>query len=171
MEFKTLRLMSQSLWRSLLGTTESCNSEDTSNNQVLAQPVKGTMVSQEMSQVVQTQPHAVMDFDETMTDIDVSTVARRLQFFRPVFMEAEAFGIFVTRRDTATTANLDAAEQVRLLDVLSVASAFMGNCDEEAKQFEHWLIPSDARDAKPRQMWGEVQQRGDSYRISLVDRW
>lgn len=101
---------------------------------------------------------------------DVSVLAQRFLFASRVFVEAEAFGVTVTRRPRACVEVLDASEMARLLDLLSHASARLQECQEGEVEFPMWVVSSDCRDAKPRPVWLVLcQLDGRGYRISLSD--
>jgi hypothetical protein len=103
------------------------------------------------------------------SDVDVSHVSRMVHFWSPVVLDSETFGVLVTRRSCATGTNLVPQECARLLDLLVAAKEFMGQCEEEPRQFELWVISSDSRDAKPRNVWLELKKQAGAYRISLTD--
>lgn len=106
--------------------------------------------------------------------VDVSTIAAQavLLFGGGVRMDAEAFGVTVSRRDGATQASLSPHERGRLLDVLCHAHAVHGQCNElqPAVTFPVWIVSSDARDSKPRATWLALTRddRG-GYVIGLSD--
>ncbi len=128
---------------------------------------KGTM--QEL-QAQNTTPMKFVFVESPQTnDVDVSYTGRMVQFWSPVVLDAETFGVLVTRRTGASGTNLVPQESARLLDVLVAAKEFMGQCEEEPRQFNLWVISSDARDAKPRNVWLELKKQAGAYRISLTD--
>lgn len=101
---------------------------------------------------------------------DVSVLAQRFLFASPVLVDAEAYGVTVTRRQGAGVAELDPPEEARLLDLLSHASARLHECQEGEVEFPMWVVSSDCRDAKPRPVWLVLGQlEGGGYRISLSD--
>ena len=85
--------------------------------------------------------------------IDVSNTAQAVLFCCPVLMDAEAFGVTVTRRDGARPDNLSADERTRLLDVLCHAQGFQTQAFEREHRFPIWIVSSDARDARHRTHW------------------
>lgn len=101
-------------------------------------------------------------------DLDVSAAAAVFGFARPVHMEAESFGVLVTRRPGARADALRGYEQARLLSVLASAAEFIGQCDEEPRQVQHWEIPSDSRDGLPRCMWIQLEIAAGGYRLVLT---
>lgn len=101
--------------------------------------------------------------------VDVSQVARHIHFWSPVVLDNEAFGVMVTRREGTNSANLLPRESARLLDLLIAAKEFLGQCEQEPKQFDVWAIPSDSRDGRPRNIWLEMRMDAGAYRIVLAD--
>jgi hypothetical protein len=101
--------------------------------------------------------------------IDVSTHAKRMHFALPVRMEMEAIGVLVTRRPMAREDNLTPYESARLLDVIAHASEFCGHCDDEPKQFNVWVVQSDSRDGKARNIWLQLEILSGSYLIRMTD--
>lgn len=103
-------------------------------------------------------------------DHDVSIAAQRFLISAPVFMDAEAFGVTVSRRPQATPAMLTNYEMARLLDVLSHAQVKVHESPEGESEFPMWLVSSDCRDAQPRVVWLIISRHdGTGYRISLSD--
>lgn len=84
-------------------------------------------------------------------------------------IEAEAFGVLITRRPMATENDLTAYETARLLDVLFHAREFIGQCDEEPRQFNMWVLPSDACDSKARNLWLQLEVTTAGYHIRMTD--
>lgn len=100
--------------------------------------------------------------------VDVTSVAGQLMIPGPVFMDAEAFGVAVSRRQDARESLL-AIERTRLLDVLCHARVLLSTGLEDAQAFQVWLVPTDAGDGKPRLVWFKLSKPGDSYLIELND--
>lgn len=100
--------------------------------------------------------------------VDVSHTAQKAHFGRPVVVEAETFGVLVTRHSTLVENGLTTQEQSRLLDLLIAAKEFMGACDDEPRQFEFWAIPSDARDQKARMVWINMELNGGRYELVMT---
>ncbi len=103
--------------------------------------------------------------------IDVSAAATAALLFGRVFMDAEAFGVAVSRRPGAEGSNLTPYERGRLLDVLCHAQAIQRTCNaQQEASFPVWIVSSDARDAKPRAQWLVMcLQEDGSYLIRLSD--
>ena len=102
--------------------------------------------------------------------IDVSRQARRLSGPARVFMDAEAFGVLVTRRPDANATSLSSYEDSRLLDVLVHMKDVLPRCEDSGCEFQIWAISSDARDAKARCHWVSLEKGNDgSYRLSMTD--
>lgn len=99
--------------------------------------------------------------------INVTTFATLFGFGLPVRMEAETFGVLVTRRPGASTADVRPYERSRLLATLATVVPYLGCCDEEPCQAEHWVIPSDSMDGLARCMWVQLAIEGDGYVISM----
>ncbi len=98
-------------------------------------------------------PH-VEESDKPTHRVDVSAAAQDVLLYGAVSMDAEAFGVTVSRRLGAAPANLTPYERGRLLDVLCHAHAVHRRCTpEEEVTFPIWIVSSDARDAKPRAQW------------------
>lgn len=114
-------------------------------------------------------PSLGVRMDSPTHTVDVTPLARYVQFGRPVLLDAETFGVTVTRRETADTSNLTPPEAARLLDLLIAAKPFIGCCDEELRQFEHWVVSSDARDNRPRCVWMQISLSGANYVITMTD--
>lgn len=106
--------------------------------------------------------------DEALKPVDVTQTANSLMFHGQVFMDAEAFGVAVTRRQDARKA-LSAVERTRLLDVLCHADIYRGACESEAKAFQVWLVPTDAQDGKVRLTWFQIRKESGRYVIELND--
>lgn len=100
--------------------------------------------------------------------VEVSHIANKVHFGHPVFVEAETYGVLVTRRSASEAHSLTTHENTRLLDLLIAAKEFMGGCDEEARQFEFWAIPSDARDHKARMVWISMEFKGGQYELTMT---
>lgn len=107
----------------------------------------------------------------TIKAIDVSTAAVAVLLFGKVLMDAEAFGVTVSRRPGAEGTNLTSYERGRLLDVLCHAQAFQRTCStQQEANFPVWIVSSDARDAQPRAQWLVMSMQEDgSYLIRLSD--
>lgn len=102
--------------------------------------------------------------------IDVSRHARRLIVTASVLMEAEAFGVLVTRRPDANVTSLSSYESSRLLDVLVHMKEALPRCEDSGCDFQIWTISSDARDAKARCHWVSLEKGADGrYRLSMSD--
>ncbi|GEM_PF-2220045 len=102
--------------------------------------------------------------------IDVSAYAASALMFGDVRMDAEAFGVTVTRRVDASLDNLSPYERARLLDVLWHAQRKQLACLEGEQAFPVWTISSDARDAQPRNIWLIISRTPQgSYLIGLSD--
>lgn len=112
---------------------------------------------------------ALASTEQTAERVDVTATAISLHFALDVYMDAEAFGVAVTRRQGAANQQLTPDERARLLDVLCHAQIYQAKCHIEEKVFQVWLVPSDARDAKPRLMWLTIRRGTDAYFISLSD--
>lgn len=106
--------------------------------------------------------------EEALKRVDVTHTANSLMFHGEVFMDAEAFGVAVTRRQEARKA-LNTVERTRLLDVLCHAEIYRGACQSEAKAFQVWLVPTDAQDGKVRLTWFQIRKDSGSYVIELND--
>lgn len=104
--------------------------------------------------------------------VDVSLLAQAVLLFGNVRMDAEAFGVTVSRRQGAATSALTPNERDRLLDVLCHAHAVRGQCKtlRHAVTFPVWVVSSDASDPKPRVTWLVLtrDERG-GYVIGLSD--
>lgn len=85
--------------------------------------------------------------------VNVSPFADRLNIVAEVWMEAEAFGVLVTRRPGARVDELTSYEESRLLDVLVHMKEALSRCDDDGCEFNLWAIPSDSRDSKARAHW------------------
>ena len=107
----------------------------------------------------------------TINRIDVSTVAQAVLLFGTVLMDAEAFGVTVSRRPGANGQNLTPYERSRLLDVLCHAQAIQRTCNaQQEASFPVWIVSSDARDSQPRSQWLVMSlQDNGSYFIRLSD--
>lgn len=117
-----------------------------------------------------TQPGSTMI--EQASHVDVSRQARRLCLSSRVLIEAEAFGVLVTRRPGAGASALSSYEEARLLDVLVHMKDALVRCEEGNGECEFpvWTISSDARDVKPRAIWITLQKEQDeSYRLAMSD--
>lgn len=103
--------------------------------------------------------------------VDVSRYARRLSVGVSVVMDAELFGILVTRRPDAKIATLSSYEEGRLLDVLVHMREALPRSDESGGEFHIWAISSDAGDAKARVHWVTMKRNtdGGNYRLSMSD--
>ena len=102
--------------------------------------------------------------------IDVSHQCSRLNGPAHVFMEAEAFGVLVTRRPGADPTLLSSYEDSRLLDVLVHMKDALPRCEESGCEFQIWAISSDARDAKARCHWVSLEKGNDgSYLLFMTD--
>lgn len=99
--------------------------------------------------------------------IDVSSYAQSALMFGDVSMEAEAFGVAVTRRQDAKVDNLDALERARLLDVLLHAQKVQMDCIEGQRTFNLWAISSDARDMQPRNLYLTMRRLHGRFVIRL----
>lgn len=133
---------------------------------------KGKMLTHYSTQTVSVDPTALypgQQLQEQCLVVDITSVAQKLHFWRKVNMDAEAFGVLVTRRPCTDASDLLEHEATRLLAVLVEAKEFMGQVDAEAKQFEIAAIPSDARDGKARTFWCELASQNDAYLITLAD--
>ena len=118
------------------------------------------------------QPHGQVE--EPATQVDVSASALAMSLALAVKLDAEAFGVTVTRRPGANERNLTGCERARLLAVLAEAKDLLMKCDAhysdtEEKQFPFWVVSSDARDAKPRMLWLEIRVEPNGYAIGLTD--
>lgn len=116
-------------------------------------------------------------------EVDVSQVAAAAALYGTVLMDAEAFGVTVTRRPGATGPQLAARprtgdrmalsphERGRLLDVLCHAQAVQGKCSiTQETSFPVWIVSSDARDAQPRAVWLVMTRRpSGAFHIKLSD--
>lgn len=102
------------------------------------------------------------------TPVDVSASARCFGFARSVHMDAEAFGVLVTRRPAAQAAELRPYERARLLAALASLAEYVGQCDEEPRQVEHWVISSDSRDNLPRCLWIQLEVTPVGYLVTLT---
>lgn len=107
--------------------------------------------------------------EKAATRVDVTSAAMSVMYAQEVYMDAEAFGVAVTRRPGAASQQLTPYERSRLLDVLCHAQIFQAKCHEEDKVFQVWLVPSDAQDAKPRLMWFTIRKDANAYLIALSD--
>ena len=137
------------------------------NNAMPALPAKGIMTpNNELERVA---PQVTLLQGVAKKPVDVSTVAKQIHFGGPITMDAEAFGVLVTRREGAQAGNLLTHEHSRLLDVLVSAKEWLGQCDEEERQFNIWTISSDARDARARNVWLEMGKVDQSHHITLTD--
>lgn len=85
--------------------------------------------------------------------VDISQVAQAVLFYGSVAMDAEAFGVTVTRRGGVDGSNLTSEERTRLLDVLCHAQSIQAQCRRSSKTFPVWIVSCDARDARPRAHW------------------
>lgn len=104
----------------------------------------------------------------TMPDaIDVSEHAHQALMFGSVSMEAEAFGVAVTRRADAAAHNLTMAERARLLDVLLHAREVQAACIGARRTFSVWTVSSDARDNQARMLWLSLTDEGGAFVIRL----
>lgn len=102
--------------------------------------------------------------------IDVSAMAPRAMFAGHAVMDAETFGVAVTRRQDAEMSNLTPTEQSRLLDVLVHARAVQHQCDDEGREFPLWLVSSDTRDNRARAVWMTMRKVDQgAYTITLSD--
>lgn len=102
--------------------------------------------------------------------IDVSAMAPRAMFAGRAVMDAETFGVAVTRRQNAEMSNLTPTEQGRLLDVLVHARAVQHQCNADGHEFPLWLVSSDTRDNRARAVWMTVQKVDQgAYTITLSD--
>lgn len=116
------------------------------------------------------QAHAVISSLPEASEIEVTQVAQRAMFAGAVALDAEAFGVAVTRRPGATLSNLTAHESSRLIDVLCHAKNSQHLCQEQESEFSVWVVSSDARDARPRALWFTMHKAPDaSYHIRLSD--
>lgn len=72
-------------------------------------------------------------------------------------MQAECFGVAVTRRPGAKPENLTAYELHRVLDVMVHVRDNLQQQPEPAEvgecEFPMWVVSSDSRDAQPRVVW------------------
>lgn len=102
--------------------------------------------------------------------VDVSSVAVVAAFAGHVTMDAEAFGVTVSRRPGACDTDLTGYERGRLLDVLCHAKAVQRQCQEHETEFPVWVVSSDARDARPRVLWMAIRKEPNGgYHIHLSD--
>ncbi len=99
--------------------------------------------------------------------IDVSAHAHQALMFGAVYMEAEAFGVAVTRRTDASADNLTMAERARLLDVLLHARDVQADCIGARRTFSVWTVSSDARDNQARMLWLSMTDEGGAFVIRL----
>lgn len=99
------------------------------------------------------QPSQAAAADLSQQAIDVSFIAESVLFYGHVVMEAEAFGMTVSRRPGANGTNLTAYERTRLLDVLCHAQCFRQKSETSESTFAVWLVSSDARDSRARTHW------------------
>ena len=103
-----------------------------------------------------------------LKSVEVSGVANDAAFAGHVTMDAEAFGVSVSRRTGACDTNLIGNERGRLLDVLCHAKAVQRQCQEGETEFPVWIVSSDARDARPRVLWMAMRKESDGgYHIRL----
>jgi hypothetical protein len=101
--------------------------------------------------------------------VDVSAVGARMHFALPIRLEQEAFGVLVTRRQDATQHNLTPYESARLIDVIVHATEFRGQCHDEPRQFNIWVVQSDAKDGRPRNLWLQLEIIDGCYMVRLTD--
>lgn len=104
--------------------------------------------------------------------VDVSRHARRLCLGVRVAMDAEAFGVMVTRRPDAKASSLTPYEESRLLDVLVHMKGAMSRIEEGQGEceFSVWAISSDARDSRARAVWMTMVRNEDlSFGLRLSD--
>ena len=126
----------------------------------------------QMNATVQNHGHANSAHAGTVnaaSRVNVTHTAISMMYAHEVYMDAEAFGVAVTRRPGAASQQLTPYERSRLLDVLCHAQIYQAQCEGEDKVFQVWLVPSDAQDAKPRLMWFTIRKDVDAYLISLSD--
>lgn len=69
----------------------------------------------------------------------------------------------------ATECDLTPYESARLLDVIAHATEFRGQCEDEPRQFNVWVLQSDARDGKARNLWLQLEIVAGSYLIRMTD--
>lgn len=127
--------------------------------------------------------NSTMERPNRLKEVDVSQIAEAASLYGTVLMEAEAFGVTVTRRPGAITASgavqasagigldLSSHERGRLLDVLCHAQAVQGKCSiTQETSFPVWIVSSDARDAQPRAVWLVMsRQASGAFHIKLSD--
>jgi hypothetical protein len=113
------------------------------------------------------QTHVAETADSPAQAVDVSHVAQSVLFYGHIVMEAEAFGMAVTRRPGADGTDLTPYERTRLLDVLCHAQCFRQKSEFSECTFAVWLVSSDARDSRARTHWFAMK-RDDSTGIYLV---
>lgn len=102
--------------------------------------------------------------------VDVSMYAHSALMFGDVRMDAEAFGVCVSRRTDATVENLSFDERAHLLDVLTHARRCQLDAIELDQSFCVWLVSCDARDRQPRNAWLTLSRRRDGvFLIGLSD--
>lgn len=112
----------------------------------------------------------VQEQGQSLPMVDVSFLAARLSITAVVLMEAEAFGVLVTRRPGVKVSELTRYEESRLLDVLVHMKESLIRCDGEGCEFSLWAIPSDCCDSRARVHWMELIKDGDgACRLALSD--
>ncbi len=116
------------------------------------------------------QTHVADSDDVPAPAVDVSEVAQSALFYGHVVMEAEAFGMTVSRRPGANGTNLSPYERTRLLDVLCHAQCFRQKSKSSESTLPVWLVSSDARDARARTHWFAMKRDlAGTYVIRLSD--
>ena len=100
--------------------------------------------------------------------IDVSAYAHSSLMFGDVALDAEAFGVAVTRRPDASIDNLNVDERGRLLDLLWHAQKVQMECIEGQRTFSLWTISSDARDMQPRNLYLTMRRHPGRFVITLA---
>jgi len=143
--------------------------ESMTPNRMPELPAKGPMTPFNIRTVTPTPLNFICVQPTQDQAVDVSHVARHIQFWNPVSLDEEAFGVMVTRRVGANALNLLPHESARLLDLLLAAKEFLGQCETEPKQFIVIAISSDSRDQRPRTIWLEMSMVAGTYRITLTD--
>lgn len=102
-------------------------------------------------------------------DLDVTSIAIAALMYGTVLVDAEAFGVTVSRREGADVSNLTYDERTRLLDVLCHAQCMQARGDD-CSTFAVWIISSDARDLHPRAHYLTLNRiSSDRFVIRLSD--
>lgn len=120
---------------------------------------KGTADCMRDSTYQATEPTAHALATEADQDLTLLCKSRGMHFAggMALNMQAECFGVTVTRRPEAKPENLTAYELHRALDVLVHVRDNLQLQSEPAEvrecEFPMWVVSSDSRDAQPRVVW------------------